>query len=1180
MVASTGTALCASQLSQRMYAARPVTWRGRGDLAQVPWSRPCKGTWLVLDCWAGFGGLCIGLLQLGWHFYCAAAEMDPVAAQVAQHNTPNIVHVDLVEHLHASDFAPFLARRNIRGVLIGGGSPCQGNSSLNLGRRHLDDPRSCQPAELCRLRAEFQSLPECQGLEIVVFLENVASMAPQVQSQYDEWMKGQAICIDAASCGWVQRKRLYWLVAAKGHVSADVAPPEPWTWAHGSESSATPTLVYRGAKPCPARVFFQQGYQPLFDPTDVLAQGGTGAMHTLTREFRHPTDRVRSVSAEAAARFEADYRRFPPASYEDRSLLWQGDRWRQALPEERAQLHGLPASCLCTVPGDPAVKIQRQNSLIGNGFHLFSILVLFSMLPAVLGNKLGPQLKCPDEMALRQRLLHSVWEPGRIDGMPGLLSARDVVMAMPPLFPQCTISPTVWAEVERKLAVCRLQDMQFFRAWCKLRGHDLPVLGPQPLLRRDRAQVFAGLGGQRYAADSARGLDPLLPPGLGKERHMAASATLPSPFAPRPWPELDVAFNIDAIAIWQAYLPRVAARFRHVLSTIARALEPLEAAVAPFRVASAARVAHTKKPALVACLTILLQWPDTWQAHHLLAGYPIVGDIAPSGVFRDIDGQAPTSFDDWLADSEAVVDRILQSRPPRFHAEILKATQEEQAKGFCSQFYTRAEVDKLFHHQPWRPLERFIIRQADNKMRVIDNCRKTQHNLNTTMHETIHTVQVDFVAAVAADLCRRLNICAPPHSNPALDWLRLRIGTDDLPDAYRGLPVKPDHQRYSVVAIYIDNLGWRFTVLWGLAFGLESAVVAFNRFPQFGIAVARRCLLALTAAYFDDELAVEMVADAEPSQQGLRLVFKLLGAPPQASKGFSAASDRHYLGSSVRTGDFVTLGVIRIQPKYFTSQKVLQKLDAALLSNQLTRDDAGKLRGDLMWFFSMCMGHLGKLAGPVLTAHQRGDESALSKEEASYLRALRAAVCVAQPRDVLVLHQSPPVTRIYSDASFENDILRLGWVIFIPGTMPVAGTCIVPPEVISTWKHRSQQIFPGETVAALVIALIHGPALGARDAIHFVDNQASVASLVRVTSSEVDVLFIVQQVHLAYLRIKSRMWYEWLDSDSNPADGLSRSGLSDAWTLAQPWAIQEYSFPEVLDPPRFLELISGLGFAC
>jgi hypothetical protein len=39
----------------------------------------------------------------------------------------------------------------------------------------------------------------------------------------------------------------------------------------------------------------------------------------------------------------------------------------------------------------------------------------------------------------------------------------------------------------------------------------------------------------------------------------------------------------------------------------------------------------------------------------------------------------------------------------------------------------------------------------------------------------------------------------------------------------------------------------------GLAFGLESAVVSFNRFPQLGIAIARRCTLSLAAAYFDDE---------------------------------------------------------------------------------------------------------------------------------------------------------------------------------------------------------------------------------------------------------------------------------------------------------------------------------------
>lgn len=385
-----------------------------------------------------------------------------------------------------------------------------------------------------------------------------------------------------------------------------------------------------------------------------------------------------------------------------------------------------------------------------------------------------------------------------------------------------------------------------------------------------------------------------------------------------------------------------------------------------------------------------------------------------------------------------------------------------------------------------------------------------------------------------------------------------------------------------MVAIYVDRVGWRFTILWGLAFGLESAVVAFNRFPQLGIAIARRCLLAVTAAYFDDELAVDFVADCSPSQLGLRLVFSLMGAPPQASKGFVASANWHYLGTSIHTGDFVTAGSVRVQPKYSTSIKVLQKLDACLKSRTLLRDEAGKLRGDLMWFFSMCMGHLGKLAGPVLSAHQRGDDSALTPREMSYLHALRAAVALSQPRDVCVLHGHQPVVRIYSDASFEEGILRLGWVIFVPGHPVVGGTCIVPDCIIATWKSRSQQIFPGETVAALVVALVHEALLANQDLLYmlyFTDNQASAASLIRVTSSEEDVLFLVQQVHLRFLAMHSRVWYEWLDSESNPSDGLSRLGLADPWTLSQPWQVREFSFPAILDPPSFLHQISGCGLS-
>lgn len=208
-------------LAAKMYAAKPITWRGRGDLAQVPWSQPCRGAWLVLDCWSGMGGLCIALLQLGWHFYAVAAEPDPIA-QAAVHNMPNLVHVPRIEDLHAKDFLLFLQRRNIRGILMGGGSPCQGNSSLNLRRKSLEDPRSQQPLELKRLRAEFADLPECASLELVVFLENVASMTKEVRDHYSQWMDSSPVCVDAAACGWVQRRSLFWLVGRKGPLHAGI----------------------------------------------------------------------------------------------------------------------------------------------------------------------------------------------------------------------------------------------------------------------------------------------------------------------------------------------------------------------------------------------------------------------------------------------------------------------------------------------------------------------------------------------------------------------------------------------------------------------------------------------------------------------------------------------------------------------------------------------------------------------------------------------------------------------------------------------------------------------------------------------------------------------------------------------------------------------------------------------
>ena len=140
------------------------------------------------------------------------------------------------------------------------------------------------------------------------------------------------------------------------------------------------------------------------------------------------------------------------------------------------------------------------------------------------------------------------------------------------------------------------------------------------------------------------------------------------------------------------------------------------------------------------------------------------------------------------------------------------------------------------------------------------------------------------------------------------------MATDDLPDAYRGLPVHPDHQRFSIISLFHPQRGWQFSLLFGLAFGLESAVVSFNRLPLFGIAMARRCTMSCSASYYDDQLALEFLPDFNVSQLGVQCVFKLLGAPPQPSKAFSPAANRYYLGTSVHTGDCALSAMVRFQP--------------------------------------------------------------------------------------------------------------------------------------------------------------------------------------------------------------------------------------------------------------------------
>ena len=798
-----------------MYAAKPVSWRGKGDLLQCAWALPPKGCWLVIDLWSGIGGLPLTLLSMGMHFYCLAAESDPAARQAVAASMPNIIHLEDTAQVRAQDFKEFLVRRRPRGIVLGGGSPCQGNSSLNKLRKGLDDTRSLQPVELVRIRDEFRNLPEAAECEIISFLENVGSMPSGVCKQYSEWLECSPVNIDASTCGWVSRNRLYWLCSSKGGVHPGLSPPQDWTW---DLSRDHPSLSFAGRKPIPARVSWQNGFAPLLDPTAVMKQT-MKPMHTFTREFRHPADRVSQASPQAAQRFFDDHRRFPPGAYEEHSLVWRHDQWRTLSPAERAQIMGIPVAAISHVSGPSNIRHQVQNSWLGNSFHIPSILVLLCFLPQLMAVKIPPPWALECESDLKARLIGTIWEPGRIECMPGLLTADDLVHEVASMFGDLPIDPGIWSELRARLSTCQLPLLQMYCAWCRLRGLEWEVLGPTPVGARDRSRLFAGLTGQRYPADSSRGLDHLLAPGLGKEAHLESSGRLPTPFAPQVWPEPDIGFVVEALFVWQVFLARWTQRLRHVFGTVATATAPLERALDQFRNVSSKKVASAKKPGLLAVITALLRWPDRTQPVSLVTGYHIIGALEASGVFRSVTPGPSVELADWLGEAAiGAVDEIVSQRPPRFAEDIYSVTCAEQQRNFCGPFVTRDSLDRQFGRGQWRPLERFLIEQSDGKKRVIDNARRTGHNAHTELAETIWTVSVDCIASFASMVVQRFKLDQLPHGDH-FDWLSLRIGTDDLPDAYRGLPVADQHLPFSIVAIYVPEVGWRFISLW---FGLWS----------------------------------------------------------------------------------------------------------------------------------------------------------------------------------------------------------------------------------------------------------------------------------------------------------------------------------------------------------------------
>ena len=198
-------------------------------------------------------------------------------------------------------------------------------------------------------------------------------------------------------------------------------------------------------------------------------------------------------------------------------------------------------------------------------------------------------------------------------------------------------------------------------------------------------------------------------------------------------------------------------------------------------------------------MCIILRWPDRQLPRCFVEGFPVIGDVEESHIFRQLPDtqEAPDIREAFFGQPAIDFVNNLKSSPPKVTSpKLAPKVQEELAKGRFFNPMTRAQADILFGRGNWRPMPLFVIEQA-SKDRLISDAKKGGHNSAVHEVETIFVPSADFIPEVlrnATSALRESSWLRPggrfslSQTDSAYHWLpplfQPVMGTEDLDEAY------------------------------------------------------------------------------------------------------------------------------------------------------------------------------------------------------------------------------------------------------------------------------------------------------------------------------------------------------------------------------------------------------------
>ena len=562
-----------------------------------------------------------------------------------------------------------------------------------------------------------------------------------------------------------------------------------------------------------------------------------------------------------------------------------------------------------------------------------------------------------------------------------------------------------------------LEPFQRFHVWAAQHGLDNPFgLDWEALRHFDPARSMK--------QSRASMVDPFIDVSLPPRQHLQAALALSSPFAQEILLEKDLQFAVHEAVCAGLDIMRVRNESYAAFRSLGRALLPID------NVLLAARHVHHVpgfRPALTAALVSILDWPDRGLPECLCRGFPIVGSIPPSGIFRPTSPEPLPEVALLGHDAISYVDALesdLRVHPSA--AIILEESTKEQDLGLLGSFHSRAFFDNLYGIGQWRPSKRHTVHQHD-KERPVDDGRTGRHNECTQLHEAIVNQRPDFPLAVvkfwyqdALQFLRSHHPAASPSDLPQhMPWLEVVAGTEDLWKGYRQNHPLKDHMCVNIITFVHPHSKKRvYAQLYGLPFGLASAVNQFNRAPQLFTAVCRRVFSMVAGHYFDDSIQFEYAHLAGAHKTLFIRILETFGVLIGHHKRQHMTSMPRFLGMVTDLSRLNDEHVVTLSSCPETKQRALRMLSAFLSSGRVTPAEAAKARGLLNWLEMSLLGKPLTAAFSGLIARQYFDHTnALTPSLALCLQYLQLALSIVPSRRVPVYPRLTEPVIVYTDAS-------------------------------------------------------------------------------------------------------------------------------------------------------------------